>query len=1016
MQDVFISYARKDKEFVRQLHAALAAAGRDSWVDWEDIPPTTEWLQEIMGAVEGVHAVVFVLSIVSAKSPMCVREIDHAVEHHKRLIPVVIEDVDPAIVPAEVGKLQWLFFRPADNFDSAFASLLNALDTDIDWVRAHTRLLTRAIEWQAKNQDTSLLLRGNDLKDGEAWLVQGAAKEPSPTPLQTEYVGASRRADVRRQRRLVGSLSGGLIITSVLALVAWQQRRNAITQRDEAIRQRNAALSKQLAAYSELLISQSPNLMDRATLLAVEAAHRAPGAEADRALRSALAILPKMLFENTQPGDSEQRVAISPDGQQVAAGGSDGKVRTWRVDNREALKEIALGKPVSAILYSPDGLLLAASSAHGVSLHYLRDDRQQILPAQNTREMVFSSDGRLLCTASEGVVTIWDAATGDRVRELPITGKVDALAVSPDGSLVAAGGYDNTFHVWQVSTGQQLMQGRHDSGSASMPLRLGSRDGGVFAVAFFKDGKYVVSGGQDHSVRVWEVATGKEMFRGYQADSVYAVAFSPVAPLLASGGMDGSARVWDLSKGMELYRLAHKDVVTQVIFDSTGNLLTVSQDGTARMWDMGSGDELVRLYQPGHLSAAALVTGARRVVTGGYDEGTHTSIVRVWDAGKAGEALRLPHEDTRDAVFSPDGKHMATVGETHFAALWDLPEGKLKAKLDHNDFVSEAVFRPNSKQVVTTGWDGAVRVWDTETGKMVAEMHHEGRVGTAAFSPNGALMATAGFEDGSARLWSVDSWQEVHRLMHTGLVESLRRMFQPQGGVRFLTFTTDGKLVTSGQDGTVRLWNVETEQELLRLPVNGYGASVAFTPDGRYCVTDSEKEITIWSWPSGTKVNTLDKGSDQFLSLLGLSPDGRLILLGSMDQKAVQVRTIPDLKQIASLLHENTVFSARFSRNGSLLLTASQDTTARLWDTSRWQEVARLKTNGIVYDAQFNPDESLLVTASGEGLARIWITPTTDLVATACSRLTRNLTEEEWRQYLGSEPYAATCQLATGTH
>jgi WD40 repeat protein len=1016
MQDIFISYARKDKEFVRRLHAALAEAGRDSWVDWEDIPPTTEWLHEIMGAIEGVHAVVFVLSPVSAKSPMCAQEIQHAVEHHKRLIPVVIDDVIPAEVPAEVAKLQWVSFRLSDDFTAAFASLLSALDTDIDWVRAHTRLLTRAIEWDARKQDTSLLLRGNDLKAGEAWLVQGAAKQPSPTTLQTEYVTASRRADARRQRKLVGSLSGGLIVTSVLALIAWQQRRNAITQRDEAIRQRNAALSKQLAAYSELLITQSPNLLDRATLLAIEAAHRAPGPEADRALRQAVAILPTMLFENTQQDEGFQAVAISPDGLKISVGGDDGKLRTWRVDNGETLRETGLGQRVNAIAYSPDGSLLASSVANGITLQYLREDRQQTLPAKNTREMAFSSDGHLLFAGGEGAVTVWDTASGERVRELPLTGNVDALALSPDGSVVAVGGPNNTVHVWNVATGQAVMEGRHESGSASMPLRLGSRDGGVFALAFFKDGKYLASGGQDHSVRLWQVATGKEVFRGYQADSIYGVAFSPVAPLLASAGMDGTARVWDLSKGMELYRLTHKDVVTQVIWDSSGNLLTVSQDGTARLWDMTSGDELVRLYQSGHLSAAALVPGSSRMVTGGYDEGAHTSTVRVWDSGKSGEAMRLPHEDTRDAVFSPDGKHIATLGETHFAQLWDLPEGKLKAKLPHDNFISAVLFSPDNKQVVTTGWDGAVRVWDVETGKMLADLRHEGRAGKAEFSPNGRLLATAGFEDGSARIWSVDSWQEVRRLMHTGVVETLRRMMPPQGGVRYLSFTPNGKLVTSGQDGTVRVWNVENGEELLRLPVGGYGQDVAVTPDGRYLVTDSENEIDVWSLPAGARVTTLNKGSDRFLALLGLSPDGRLALLSSMDQRAVQVRTMPDLKQIASLLHENTVFSAEFNREGRLLLTASQDTTARLWDTTRWQELVRLKTNGIVYKAHFSPDESLLVTASGEGQARVWITPTADLAATACSRLTRNLTEEEWRQYLGSEPYATTCKLAPAKH
>ena len=1005
MQEIFISYARRDKEFVRKLHESLAAAGRDSWVDWEAIPPTTEWVREIFTAIERVQAVVLVLSPASIDSPMCTKEIEHAAQHNKRLIPVVICDVDPASVSDVVGRLQWLFFRPVDEFDAAFASLLSTIDTDIDWVRAHTRLLTRAIEWQGKKHDPSLLLRGNDLKEGESSLMRGTAKQPSPTPLQTEYVAAGRRADTRRQRRLIGAMAVGLVITSVLAVTAWRQRREAIAQRDSAI-------SKQLAAYSELLLAQSPNLLDRAALLAIEAGRRAPGLEADRALRQTLAILPLMLSDQVQQ-QTNQVVAISPDGEQAAAGGDDGVVKIWRVASGESVAEFSLKTPITDLAFNPDGTMLAGASLGAVKLLLPGEHREKLLTRQETSSLHFSANGNMLITAGKNGVSVWSVSSGGRIREFPLNGGVDALAVSPDSRLVATGGAGNIIRVWDLKTGEQRMEGRLDAGPASQPLRLASRYSGVTALAFDKDGKYVASGGRDHKVRVWDVATGREVFRESQADSVDRVAFSPVEGLLASGGTDGAAHVWDLSKGVERFRLQHKDVVTAMMWDPVGNLLTVSLDGTARLWDMNSGDERARMFHPGGLDAAAIDSKGRRVVTASWE----TGLVRVWDVSKTGEAVQLPHDDMRDAVFSPDGKHIATVGGTYFAQLWGFPDGNLVAHLPHQDFVQEVAFSPDSKRVVTSGWDGAARVWDVDTGKMLADLHHDGRVTMAQFSPDGRLLVTGGWEDGSARIWDTATWQQVRRLMHTGLTESLRQISKPEGGVRFLAFAPNGTmLATSGQDGTVRLWNFQTGEEILRLAHNGFADSVCFSPDSRYLVSDSEKEVVVWSLPSGARVTTLDKGTDRFMVLLSLSPDGNLVLLGSQKQKGVQVRSMPDLKIVARLMQEHSVFAGRFNHDGSRLLTASQDTTARLWDTRTWQEVTRLNTNGIVYGARFSPDERFLVTASGEGMARVWLTSTRDLTVAACRRMARNLTPEEWRQYFGTEPGPPTCELSSRLH
>src|SRR3970040_2429343 len=94
MTDVFISYSRKDKDLVRALHDALKAQNRDTWVDWEDIPPTAEWLKEIFSAIEAAHTFVFVISPDSVASDMCKQEIAHAVKHNKRLVPIVRRDAE----------------------------------------------------------------------------------------------------------------------------------------------------------------------------------------------------------------------------------------------------------------------------------------------------------------------------------------------------------------------------------------------------------------------------------------------------------------------------------------------------------------------------------------------------------------------------------------------------------------------------------------------------------------------------------------------------------------------------------------------------------------------------------------------------------------------------------------------------------------------------------------------------------------------------------------------------------
>ena len=137
--DVFISYSRRDKEFVERLTQGLASRGKDVWVDWEDIPASAEWLREVQDEIDASDAFLPVLTPESVSSHVCAQELAHALEQRKRILPIVHRDVDPQDVPPEAVAINWIYLREQDSFEDGLATLLEALDTDLEYVRAHTR-------------------------------------------------------------------------------------------------------------------------------------------------------------------------------------------------------------------------------------------------------------------------------------------------------------------------------------------------------------------------------------------------------------------------------------------------------------------------------------------------------------------------------------------------------------------------------------------------------------------------------------------------------------------------------------------------------------------------------------------------------------------------------------------------------------------------------------------------------------------------------------------------------------
>ena len=653
MSDVFISYSRKDIAFARVLYDDLKAKGLDIWIDWQDIPPVAPWLDEVYQAIEEADTLVVLVSHTSVYSENCRLEIAHAEEHNKRMAPIVLEDVDPKALPPSVADLNWIFFREQDDFQQSFDKLLKAIETDREWVRAHTRLLVRAREWDNKGRDNSFLLRGRDLREAEEWQAQAAGKEPEPTSLHAEYIQAGvelqeleRVERERRRKWIIRGLVVGLVVISVFALLALRQCDVALdaeatavaeaheratevarraTAQAQAEEERRIAQARQLAAQSQIVLDNSSTGLVQSVLLAVESLRRYPSLEAEQALRGGLDLFPRTIARMEHEGRGST-VAFSPDGRWVALGSWDGMARVW---------EAVTGQEVARMVH--EGTVIAVT---------------------------FSPDGRWVASASyDGTARVWEAATGQEVARMVHEGTVMAVTFSPDGRWVASASYDGTARVWEAATGQEVARMVHEAT--------------VMAVTFSPDGRWVASRSGDGMGRVWEAATGQEVARMEREHngSVSAMAFSPDGRWVTWGGMDGTVHVWEAATGQEVARMEreHNGSVSAMAFSPDGRWVVSGGGNTVQVWEAATGEEVARMVHGNWVSVLALSPDGQWVASGeGYLMfGVRPATVRVWEVATGQEIARMTHGEGVAAVtFSPDGQWVASGSNDRTARVW----------------------------------------------------------------------------------------------------------------------------------------------------------------------------------------------------------------------------------------------------------------------------------------------------------------------------------------------------------
>ena len=486
---------------------------------------------------------------------------------------------------------------------------------------------------------------------------------------------------------------------------------------------------------------------------------------------------------------------------------------------------------------------------------------------------------------------------------------VSAVSFSPDGKLLASGGGDNTVKLWDVATGKEIKT-------------LSGHTNEVWGVSFSPDGKLLASGSRDKKVKLWDVTTGKEIntLTGH-TNILSSVSFSPDGKLLASGSYDKTVRLWNVTTGKEINTLRHTNQIVSVSFSPDGKLLASGgADRTVKLWDVATGKQIQTL--PGHTSWVRSVNFSPdgKVLASGSADST----VKLWDVvtGKQIKTLSGHTNGVRSINFSPDGKLLVSGSCDNTVKLWDVATGKQTNTLTgHTSSVRSINFSPNGKVMASGSEDNTVKLWDVATGKQINTLRHKSLVRSINFSPDGKLLATGG-DDKTVKLWNVTTGKEINTLPgHTNEIWGV-------------SFSPDGKmLASSSADNTVKLWNVTTGKEINTLTEPSTVNGISFRPDGKVLAsTNADNTVKLWDVATGQQISTLT-GHTDWVSDVSFRTDGKILASAGGDNK-VKLWDAATGKEIKTLVgHTEAVNSVSVSRDGKLLATGSDDNTVKLW---RW--------------------------------------------------------------------------------
>ncbi len=585
----------------------------------------------------------------------------------------------------------------------------------------------------------------------------------------------------------------------------------------------------------------------------------------------------------------------------------------------------------------------------------------------------FTPDGKMLATATQDAIWLWDMATRQVVARFNgHSAELRAMVISPDGKTLASGSRDRSVILWDLATRGQ----RHTL----------QTDTGIIALAFSPDGQQLATtgfGAGTTKTKLWDVESGEEVLpRPSMPSYGLSVVFSPDSQMAAVGSL-GSVNVWDL---------ANAEILKTIDHDKT-NIRCVAFSPDGRLLAMGGDESVVRIYDLAHDKVQFVFDGHSSFIRCGafspngrvFASASADRTVRLWDVQSGSEiAVLRGHEDRINwLAFSHDGKVLASAARDQKVILWNAERPDPGHLQLHLTPVSDLAFSLDGKQLASVSWNHpALVLWDVATGQ--GEVLSEGNIKAqgVAFSPDGKTLVAGCHGESNLRIWDLNTRTEITRKVAENGANLSSKAY-----INSVAFSPTESILaaTDRRRGKVVIWNTKTWRSLKEIDgPRGTMAKVAFSPSGKLFATPTDLNLstaTVYDTTSWAKVGVL-KGHLGGVFGVAFSPDGKTVATCS-DKGDIKLWDVASLsgvdstpREIGMLLGETSgVHSIAFSLDGTTLVSGGVDSHINFWNLKldRPGLVATLRghTSGVLRIA-FSPDRKTLATASFDSTVRLW--------------------------------------------
>lgn len=897
--------------------------------------------------------------------------------HRSELISIASPDVVQTILDT-FGKYRLLSFdndpiTREPTIEIAHEALIREWDLLRMWldnsrldVRQQRQLNSAAAEWMKANRENSFLLSGSRLGQLEEW---AATTDLALTPderafIQTSVKERERLAALERERQerekqleqrarlvlrsLAAVLFIGIIASLILTAVAVNRSQEAESARATSV------INEQLALDNAATATYAQGDALAQANLAATAAAEAQNAATSEAYARATSVANEQLALNsaaTAVIAEEQAVLEANNAQTQVAIAST----ALAVVERNALEaqSVALAANANQALDSDNTDLALALAIEANQIPNPPEQAQNILAqaayTPGTRYLYEGNGDRMTALAvnpngqnfltgtMNGVLTLWDIETGEKLETQDMGIWIHGISFSPDGETAVIALLSHDLSLWDVVNWQEI---KTIEGRAQM-----------YTIAYHPNGKMALTGygrttndlDNYHAV-LWDLATGEEILHleGHQ-DEIQTVAISPDGRLAASGAGDD--------------------------FEDNGENIVI-------LWDLETGEEIRRFdVFTLRLSTVAFSPDGKILATAGHDE-----VIILWDVETGEELRRLTGHtsDIESLVFSPNGQFILSGSVDFSIMLWDVATGtQLRRFFGHTGAVLDIGFTPDGRKFVSAGADGSARLWYTDLSVELDQFVDDDPIRTIATSPDGKTLLS-GSLSGRVIMWDIETKQEIRRFEgHQDTI--LNISFHP----------ADQTALVSDYAGGLILWNLATGEQIKKF--EGYNETTlipgaVFSPDGNRAVVTSidaaqraaSSEVILFNMETYEELWRTEYAYN-VVSSVEFTPDGAMILLGSGNAEnngageliIVDTETGETLNTLTG--HTDTIYFAAASPDGQYALTGSGDLSLILWDLTTGEQIQRLLGHtGIIQGVDFSPDGKMALSASWDKTVRLW--------------------------------------------